>query len=244
MKKQITRNRKPIDPGTRFGRWTVLRKSGYHRNGQTLYECRCDCGNIKEVRKSSLLLGESKSCGCVSREKLIGRSSGMVSPRRIDISGQRFGKLVAIEFAYTKNKRTFWKCKCDCGNTVEVDLGSLRSGKTTSCGCIGSKNIEKCIAIQHENELVEKTNLCLLGNKPSISNTTGRRGVSFNRKEQLFVSRICFQGKRYYLGAFKSFEKAVIAREKAEERLYNKILEKYGREQIINPSTQEEENNE
>lgn len=244
MNKRKTPNRKPIEPGTRFGRLVVLSKAGKHRNGQTLYECRCDCGNVKKIRKTELLHGRTKSCGCMAKEMFIERNTGKVSPRRLDLTGRRFGKLVAIEFAYTRNKRTFWKCKCDCGNIVEVDRGFLRSGKTTSCGCFGSKNIENCIAAQHQNELVEQTNLSKLSNKPSINNTTGRRGVSFNRKKQLFVVRIGFQGKRYYIGSFKSFEKAVIAREEAEERLYNPMLEKYGREQIKSPSIQEEENNE
>lgn len=34
----------------------------------------------------------------------------------VDLTGKRFGKLTVIEFAEVRNKRSFWKVKCDCGN--------------------------------------------------------------------------------------------------------------------------------
>lgn len=52
--------------GQRFGRWTVLRYAGSH-NG-AFWECRCDCGTIRNIRASCLRRGESKSCGCLSAE--------------------------------------------------------------------------------------------------------------------------------------------------------------------------------
>lgn len=52
----------------------------------------------------------------------------------LDITGQRFGRLVAIE-RDTTSKRTRWICKCDCGNVKSIDLTHLKSGATTSCGC-------------------------------------------------------------------------------------------------------------
>lgn len=48
-----------------------------------------------------------------------------------DLTGQKFGRLTVIE--YVGNKK--WKCKCDCGNIVEVKSKSLCSGNTKSCGC-------------------------------------------------------------------------------------------------------------
>lgn len=58
---------------------------------------------------------------------------------KIDISGQRFGLLTAIEPAKSAHGRTHWVCKCDCGNTVCVATESLRSGHTKSCGCLKHK---------------------------------------------------------------------------------------------------------
>lgn len=50
--------------------------------------------------------------------------------RRIDLTDQRFGKLVAVRMT----ERGWW-CRCDCGHEVEVKTYYLRSGDTTSCGC-------------------------------------------------------------------------------------------------------------
>lgn len=58
-----------------------------------------------------------------------------------DLTGQRFGRLKVIEF-FEKRKspngvnKYFWKCKCDCGNTVNVNSQHLTTGHTKSCGCL------------------------------------------------------------------------------------------------------------
>lgn len=60
----------------------------------------------------------------------------------IDLTGQRFGKLVVIKRVPNKNKRTMWLCKCDCGNEVEVRSDQLRGGITNSCGCLHMEQIK------------------------------------------------------------------------------------------------------
>lgn len=56
-------------------------------------------------------------------------------PPLIDLTGQRFGRLVVIKREPTVNRHTIWLCECDCGKFVSVDAGNLRSNHTTSCGC-------------------------------------------------------------------------------------------------------------
>lgn len=53
----------------------------------------------------------------------------------IDIAGERFGRLVAIE-PITINGRRKWICKCDCGSIKVIATGALMSGGTKSCGCL------------------------------------------------------------------------------------------------------------
>ena len=55
-----------------------------------------------------------------------------------DISGNRYGKLVAvkrIERKY-KDRKSRWICKCDCGKETVVAIDKLQSGITKSCGCL------------------------------------------------------------------------------------------------------------
>lgn len=58
-------------------------------------------------------------------------------PARIDITGRRFGRLVAREHIPGKagGRGGKWRCDCDCGNVVEVAQYNLRRGATVSCGC-------------------------------------------------------------------------------------------------------------
>lgn len=57
-----------------------------------------------------------------------------------DLTGIRFGKLVAIKPCGKKEKKTVWLCKCDCGNEVEIVGTALSSGNAKSCGCITKKH--------------------------------------------------------------------------------------------------------
>jgi len=49
--------------------------------------------------------------------------------------GDRFGRLVVVGKAPTRNSKARWYCRCDCGNEVDVECFLLRSGNTKSCGC-------------------------------------------------------------------------------------------------------------
>lgn len=60
-----------------------------------------------------------------------------------DILGQRFGKLVAVEFVGTKGRKAVWKFKCDCGNEKEIVSRNAVSGQTMSCGCLLSDDIRR-----------------------------------------------------------------------------------------------------
>lgn len=59
-----------------------------------------------------------------------------------DITGKRYGKLTVKSFV-SRNKRweTLWICLCDCGKEKIVNIANLRSGDTTSCGCVHKKQI-------------------------------------------------------------------------------------------------------
>ena len=53
------------------------------KNGRIYYHCVCDCGNEKDIRADALAGDISHSCGCQVQ-------------KRIDLTGQRFGKLVVL----------------------------------------------------------------------------------------------------------------------------------------------------
>lgn len=51
-----------------------------------------------------------------------------------DLSGQRFGRLVA-QYPFHDGTRWRWHCQCDCGNTKDVIPPDLKRGMVKSCGC-------------------------------------------------------------------------------------------------------------
>lgn len=54
--------------GQAFGRLTVLRSTGERHNRSTIWECRCECGNVTKVVSWCLSNGNTRSCGCLARE--------------------------------------------------------------------------------------------------------------------------------------------------------------------------------
>jgi hypothetical protein len=64
------------------------------------------------------------------------RKTSMSCMKKIDITGQRFGRLVAVRYETTTNRVRLWLCKCDCGKEVTVRVAALKNGNTRSCGCL------------------------------------------------------------------------------------------------------------
>lgn len=66
----------------------------------------------------------------------------------VDLCGNRFGRLFVVERAPDKIfpsgiHAVMYKCDCDCGKTVYVNAGSLKSGRTKSCGCLNKELVNK-----------------------------------------------------------------------------------------------------
>lgn len=134
----------------RFGRLVAIEPTNERQNSSIVWKCQCDCGNIHYISAGLLRAGRCKSCGCLQKEKAAEHCKSMIK----DITNQRFGKLVALYCYPRKNgKHTIWHCKCDCGNECDIDLASLTSGDTKSCGCLVSINEENIIKLLKENNI-------------------------------------------------------------------------------------------
>lgn len=64
-------------------------------------------------------------------------------PAPLNITGQRFGKLVALKKVESRKGNTYWLCQCDCGNQKEIQTSHLTSGLTKSCGCLNKSEKPK-----------------------------------------------------------------------------------------------------
>lgn len=63
--------------------------------------------------------------------------------RKIDLKGQRFGRLTVVEEHGFVNRKFRWKCLCDCGTVKLIRADVLRSGASKSCGCLSVENTIK-----------------------------------------------------------------------------------------------------
>lgn len=54
--------------GRKFGRLEVIRHARYDKNNASLWECKCDCGNITVARGGDLKSGNTLSCGCLRKD--------------------------------------------------------------------------------------------------------------------------------------------------------------------------------
>lgn len=133
--KNISGKRKSSLIGKKFGELTVeyvfnvTTKSG---KPNTMAHCICSCGKEVDVYSSHLYDGHTKSCGCLKHK---------ASKRRIDLTGQVFGRLTVLEMLYNYKKdeysyaKTCVRCKCACGKEIIASANSVKSGDVTSCGC-------------------------------------------------------------------------------------------------------------
>ena len=127
--------------GEHIGNLIILERCGNTADGHAQWKCECQCENKTIVYKSSNQLVAAKkakkqiSCGCLV-SKLISEN-----PNRyfIDLTDQRFGKLVAKEVIGSTGQSKLWRCECDCGNKNFITTSHhLRTGNTQSCGCLKS----------------------------------------------------------------------------------------------------------
>lgn len=123
--------------GKQFGELTVLFRTDKRTSDRrVIWVCQCSCGNIVEVNSHSLITGNTKSCGCLFKQHL----NKMHRDNIINLSQQRFGKLIALEPTDERcGSSVIWKCKCDCGNICYVSSIHLKDNSTISCGCALSR---------------------------------------------------------------------------------------------------------
>ena len=62
---------------------------------------------------------------------------------RNNITGNRFGRLVATGFKHFNDKKQdCWLFKCDCGNEKIMPSAHVKWGRVRSCGCLAKEHIE------------------------------------------------------------------------------------------------------
>ena len=169
--------------GKRYGQLTGLcRTDRKDPNSGWVWEWECDCGTIIERAVKHVVNGNVKSCGCLSKR---------------DITGQRFGRLVAL---YPTEKRdrqnVIGKFRCDCGKETEKPRYLVTSGSIRSCGCLAQEQSRQHL----KGSFVMGTSLYRIrqeGDPLQKNNSSGHPGVTYDPTHDRWDARMEFQKKLY-----------------------------------------------
>lgn len=116
--------------GQRFGKLTAIEFVEMRGNHHAYYRFKCDCGNEKVIPARSVKVGNSSSCGCISKIP--------------DPVGKIFGSLHVLSIV-GKHKAMRVIARCECGSENEYEYQALKRGLTKTCGCRKKKYVdEKC----------------------------------------------------------------------------------------------------
>ncbi len=134
--------RAKIGVGYRAGMLEVKEPTSERKSGYTVWRCQCGCGGEIRLDTRTLQRGTVTDCGCMTK----------VPPKAADLTGKRFGKLLALEATVQRRHgRLVWKCRCDCGRETEVPSSQLISGYTKSCGCLGRPARKELVGMRFGN---------------------------------------------------------------------------------------------
>lgn len=207
--------------GQRFGRLVVLERCAPPRSCKgrdAWYLCKCDCGNLKSVRARSLKSGITLSCGCLRAE--LNRGG--------DYTGVRRGCFTGVKNTGRRSNRHgyIWEWRCDCGNIVYNTPSRICKNGITRCAQCRARFLKEqaaSISTSHRlgNGMMHGNLDALLDGTPPSSNTSGVRGVYYNRFHKKFGATIRKDGKQKHLGYYATLEEAAEVRAKA-------VLEVYG----------------
>lgn len=119
--------------GSKFGLLEVIGVPEKDKHHIYKVRCRCECGMESITSCRQLVIGKTKSCGCL-------RKTASHS-QRIELPiGYRYGLLTVVKYIDNLDgKKRAYQCICDCGNAITVKATSLIGREKKSCGCLVGK---------------------------------------------------------------------------------------------------------
>ena len=230
--------------GEKFGNWTVLKRDPENYSGHVKWICVCDCQKDKKDQKTYSILGcnlkSKKSTSCIECRTRKSREQTK-KYNTYDLSGE-YG------IGYTFDNKPFYFDKEDYEKIKDYCWRYDKDGYVvTNSGGEHSSTIrlhrvimnitDSKIQVDHiKHKLFDnrKSQLRLVSNgqngmnkdKPS-NNTSGHRGVSYNKKLDKWQAYIRCNNHHMHLGYFDKFEDAVKTRIKAEKKYFKEYAYDY-----------------
>lgn len=211
-----------------FGFWEVIGSA----TKPYYYTCRCwKCGTVKDIYKSSLVLGKSSMCpSCASSRPRPGLTASHMKAARERYLGQTINGWKVLDILPAPKKGEAFQCRviCPvCGKEAVTAVDRLPHIKR--CAACNRDMAQKSEAI-HSTAWVDGSSLVAVKSRMSgtlnRNSATGANGVS-RLADGRYRAYINFQRKQYHLGIFSSFDDAAAARKAAEQLIYGKYLDQH-----------------
>lgn len=227
--------------GKRFGRLTVIERAENHisKSGKTYVQwlCKCDCGNEVVVMGQSLTANLTKSCGCWQKDFGHISGKGRKKYNTYDLSGE-YG------IGYTYKGEGFYfdledydKIKNYCWYINSLGYVAAHEYSTDKSSKRNHILLHRVIMNNPYNMVIDHINHNKFDNRKSnirvctqhqntmnckrpINNTSGVKGVRFNKINNNLEASIVLNYKTIRLGHFNDFNDAVNARRSAEEKYF------------------------
>lgn len=233
--------------GKKFGRLTVIEKTKIQ--SKTMWKCICDCQSGKNsddvqwtyVEKWNLISGGTKSCGCLHKEKCIENGRKNKKYNRYDLISFDYG------VGYTANGDIFYFDKSDYDLIYQNMWHKHQDGYMRTCtqtykdenGKRHNKYIMMHQLLMNAKEVDhidgnpannQRSNLRLSNHSKNMknlklytNNTSGHKGVHYNKREKSWVAYITCNCKKIHLGYFQDKLSAIDAREQAELKYFGNL---------------------
>ena len=231
--------------GKKFFRLTVVRQTEDYisPNGKHLarWICKCDCGNPNDVIVigTDLKKGHTTSCGCLKLElaSKMGKSRNKFNP--IDLESKEYG------IGYTFKGEEFWFDKEDYDKIKNYCWYYDQKGYVVARGKNGENAVylhvivmspvpdgmvvdhkkhpprnEKKVDNRKSNLEIKTASQNNINSSMYLNNTSGTKGVSWNKRFQKWMAYIQVDKKRMHLGYFDNKNDAIRARKKAEIKYF------------------------
>ncbi len=225
-----------ISPGDRFGRWTVLAPS---KERPCYFTCRCDCGTVKDVYRSSLLQGTSAGCpDCAHKipseakeASCRKRAETALTSARMKYIGQTVNGWRILDVLPAQESGSGFRCKAvcpKCGKPTVTLLSRIRRSCPIRQCAACNRDIDRTTSTYHD--VAYKDGSCLASIRSRVKGTTNRNsttgvnGVS-RRPDGRYRAYINFRRRQVNLGMYDTPEDAAAARKAAEAVLYGEYLD-------------------
>jgi hypothetical protein len=180
--------------GKKIGRLTILSVSHFAKSEEkirnaTWYQCRCECGNLTQRRRSDLLSKRSSlqemSCGCTyyADKHFIGEQINnlqIIDKLYKVIRRNKYGEPTQYDWNY--------KCKCECGKIVEKTRNYFSYVTHASCGCWSTAKCCQDVPLSYIK---------------SIQKGALERGYEYNVSDEYLAGLYIKQNKRCALTGFR-----------------------------------------